>query len=181
MKAMQRTIDMISGISTEEEAADLHTRQDAERAGESRDTFAPPKMAAPNTELDLGSVSTSGGWHQRIADDMPFDYSTRISSSVPSARPPHAITSTHQASANDDEIEDDPLDELATMAPLGKMVTEAETVPELRKARTHSFDKSPMSYHSDRHQEPEIAMFLPGDPVAAGLISESRGRKLLGV
>jgi hypothetical protein len=87
----------------------------------------------------------------------------------------------HQASTNDDEIEDDPLDELATMAPLGKMVTEAETVPELRKARTHSFDKSPMSYHSDRHQEPEIAMFLPGDPVAAGLISESRGRKLLEV
>jgi hypothetical protein len=156
MDAMQRTIDAMSGTSTDKPAAAPHTRQGADRAGGSRGTFSATNLYPHNPGPEPCSVSSSR--------DLP-----------------NGITSTYQASSNDEEIEDDPLDELATMAPLGKMVTDAETIPESQKITTHSFDGSPLSYRSGSHRGPENPTRLPGDPVLLGLISESRGRKLLEV
>jgi hypothetical protein len=156
MDAMQRTIDAMSGTSTVKPSADSHTRQGADRAGRSRDTFSATDLYPHNPGPEPCSVSSSRGLT-------------------------NGNISTYQASTNDDEIEDDPLDELATMAPLGKMVTDAETIPEPQKVITHSFDGSPLSYRSGSHRAPENPNRLPGDPVILGLISESRGRKLLEV
>jgi hypothetical protein len=156
MAAMQRAIDTMSGNSTFMPAADSHTRQGADRQGESRDTSKTTDLYAHNTGPEPSAASSSRGL-------------------------PNGDTSIYQASSNDEEIEDDPLDELATMAPLGKMVTDAETIPESQKVTTHSFDGSPLSYRSGSHRGSENPTRLPGDPVILGLISESRGRKLLEV
>jgi hypothetical protein len=156
MEAMQRKFDTMSGTSTDKPAAVPHTRQGADRAGESRD---------PLNATDL----------------YPHNPGPEPCSASSSRDPPNGNVSTYQASSHDEEIEDDPLDELATMAPLGKMVTDAETIPEPQKVITHSFDGSPLSYRSGSHRAPENPNRLPGDPVILGLISESRGRKLLEV
>jgi hypothetical protein len=156
MEAMQRKIDTMSGTSIDKLAAVPHPRQGADKAGRSRDTFSGTDLYPHNPGPEPCSASSSR--------DLP-----------------NGNTSTYQASTNDDEIEDDPLDELATMAPLGKMVTDAETIPESQKVITHSFDGSPLSCRSGSHRAPENPNRLPGDPVTLGLISESRGRKLLEV
>jgi hypothetical protein len=156
MEAMQRKIDTMSGTSTDKPAPVPHTRQGGDKPEESSDTFKAADLYAQDTGPEPCSVSSSRGLT-------------------------NGNTSTYQASTNDDEIEDDPLDELATMAPLGKMVTDAETIPESQKVITHSFDGSPVSYRSGSHRAPENPNRLPGDPVILGLISESRGRKLLEV
>jgi hypothetical protein len=153
MDAMQRTIDMMPGASTDKPR---HTRQGADKPEESSDTFHTTDLYAQNTGPEQCSTSRSRGLS-------------------------NSNTLTQQLSAHDEEIEDDPLDELATMAPLGKMVTDAETIPESQKGITHSFDGSPVSYRSGSHRGPENPTRLPGDPVSLGLISESRGRKLLEV
>jgi hypothetical protein len=156
MEAMQLAIDTMSSTSTVKPAADSHTRQGADRAGGSRDSFSATDQYAHDPGPEPCSASSSRGL-------------------------PNGNASSYQASSNDDEVEDDPLDELATMAPLGKMVTDAETIPESQKVITHSFDGSPLSYRSGSHRGPENSTRLPGDPVILGLISESRGRKLLEV
>ena len=156
MEAMQRAIDTIAGSSIDELAAVPHTRQGADSSGESRDTFNAAGLHAHSTGPEQCSVSGARGLT-------------------------NGSTSTYEASANDEEIEDDPLDELASMAPLGKMVTDAETIPKVRNAKTHSFDGSPLSHRSDTRTSLETSTRLPGDPVALGLISETKGRKLLEV
>ena len=156
MEAMHRAIDTMSGISTDKLAAVPHTRQGAGNPGISSNTFHAAELHAHSTGPEECSASGSRG----LADGS---------------------TSTYQASANDEEIEDDPLDELASMAPLGKMVTDAETIPKFRNAKTHSFDGSPLSHRSDIRTSLETSTRLPGDPVALGLISETKGRKLLEV
>jgi hypothetical protein len=155
MEAMQRKIDAMSGTSTKP-AADSHTRQGGDKPEGSSNAFNATDLYAQNTGPEPCSASSSRG----LANGN---------------------TSTYQASSNDEEIEDDPLDELATMAPLGKMVTDAETIPESQKVTTHSFDGSPVSYRSGSHRGPENPTRLSGDPVLLGLISESRGRELLEV
>jgi hypothetical protein len=156
MEAMQRKIDTMSGTSTDKPAAVPHSRQGGDKPEEWSNTFNATDLYPHNPEPEPCSASSSR--------DLP-----------------NGNTSTYQASSHDEEIEDDPLDELATMAPLGKMVTDAETIPEPQKVITHSFDGSPLSYRSGSHRAPENPNRLPGDPVILGLISESRGRKLLEV
>ena len=156
MEAMQQAINTMSGASTDKLAAVPHTRQAAANAGGSSNTFHAADMHAHNT----GPKQCSAPGARGLTDGS---------------------TSTYQTSANDEEIEDDPLDELASMAPLGKMVTDAETIPKFRNVKTHSFDGSPLSHRSDTRTSLETSTRLPGDPVALGLISETKGRKLLEV
>jgi len=157
MEKMQRTLDMMAGTSTDRSAAVSHTRQSAEKPAESRDTFNTTDLYANNTGPEPSSAAGSRGL---MTDNSP----------------------NFQAPTTDeDDIEDDPLDELATMAPLGKMVTDAETIPKFQNVKTHSFNESPLSHRSDSRNVPETSTHLPGDPVALGLVSESKGRKLLEV
>lgn len=156
MEAMQRAIDTISGSSTDKLAAIPDTRQAAENSGESRYTFHAADVYAHSTGPGPRSASSS----RHLTSDNNCSY---------------------QTSAYGEEIEDDPLDELASMAPLSKMVTDAETRPKFRNVKTHSFDRSPLSHRSDTLRDSKASTRLPGDPVALGLISEIKGRKLLEV
>jgi len=143
-------------------------------------------LASSSTRRDPHSASTFPLGPDRNGRDQLF----RAEVCVPSRRIPKGSevfvsdNSCLPEPREHDGFEDDPLEELATMAPLRKMVTDAETVPRSISMRHGSYQVSPLSIASEggkssSHPVDDDTARLPDDPINMGILSEARGRILL--